>query len=52
MASARVPCAVSAQKGQTKRATQHAYTLGVFKTLNLIQIKSAAVRARGAVHRA
>jgi hypothetical protein len=42
MASAGVPRAVSAQKGQTKRAIQHTYTLGAFKTLNLIQIKTHA----------
>jgi len=42
MASAGVPRAVSAQKGQTKGAIRHPCTLDAFKTLNLIQIKTGA----------
>ena len=51
MASAGVPRAVSAQEGKPKEPSGTRYTLGAFKTLNLIQIKSAALRARGGAHR-
>ena len=41
-APAEIPRAVSAQKGQTKRAIRHTYTLSAFRTLNLIQVKTHA----------
>ena len=46
MASAGVPRAVSAQKGQTKGAIRHPSTLDAFKTLNLIQIKTGATDSK------
>ena len=46
MASAGVPRAVSAQKGQTKGAIRHPCTLDAFKTFNLTQIKTRATESK------